>query len=180
MRRQLVAASLLVLCVAVLIGYAYRAPPQPAAAPTAAMRTDEAKEAKEATEATAGVLPVVDPPTPQLGATPDRTDELDLDTLTLELNAANPERRAAAIVALADAPREQALSLLQDVFSIGDVQDGHLALGSLRALAIEQGDQDGAIREFLRVAVYHSGDQDLVLGAQYTLDAVLSVLEDAQ
>lgn len=92
-----------------------------------------------------------------------------------EVNHANADTRAAAIRALADAPRAEALPVLQNVLMNGEPQvDRPLALQSLRELALGQGDQDGKVREAIREAIYHNDDQNptLLADAQDALDVV--------
>lgn len=81
--------------------------------------------------------------------------------------------RAAAIVALATAPRAQAIPTLQKVLNRGDPQvDRPLALNSLRTLALQQGDADDSIRGVLRQAIYHGEDEAATRAAQAVLDDV--------
>ena len=81
--------------------------------------------------------------------------------------------RASAIISLANAPKSQALPVLQRVLTSGEPQvDRPLALNSLRTLALSQGDADGGIRNVLREAIYHGGDEATTQGAQAVLDDV--------
>ncbi|MEP7243809.1 MAG: hypothetical protein ABI885_08990 [Gammaproteobacteria bacterium] len=81
--------------------------------------------------------------------------------------------RASAIISLANAPKLQALPVLQRVLTSGEPQvDRPLALKSLRTLALTQGDADGGIRNVLREAIYHGGDEATTQGAQSVLDDV--------
>src|SRR5262245_10986757 len=83
----------------------------------------------------------------------------------------DPDKRAAAIRALAEAPRVTALPALKYVLVSGEPRvDRPLALQSLAALALRDGDADGAVREILRSAIYH-GDE-LTQQARQTLDDV--------
>ena len=85
----------------------------------------------------------------------------------------DPKARAAAITSLADAPRSEALPVLQRVLNSGEPEvDRQLALNSLRALALYQGDADGAIRNVLRQAIYHGDDEATAHGAQAVLDVI--------
>jgi len=86
-------------------------------------------------------------------------------------------KRAAAIAALAEAPREQALPVLGRILTDGEPQiDRPLALRSLRELALNQGDADGAIRDAVRRAIYHGDDFTKVDEVQETLD----IIEESQ
>ena len=92
-----------------------------------------------------------------------------------EVNHASADTRAAAIRALANAPRAEALPVLHNVLMNGEPQvDRPLALQSLRELALGQGDQDGKVREAIREAIYHNDDQNptLLADAQDALDVV--------
>jgi hypothetical protein len=82
-------------------------------------------------------------------------------------------RRAAAIAALSDAPRTQALPVLGRLLTDGEPSvDRALALQSLRELALNQGDADGAIREAVRRAIYHGDDLTDADAVQETLDII--------
>ena len=50
--------------------------------------------------------------------------------------------------------------------------DRPLALQSLRDLALNQGDADGAIREAVRNAIYHGDDQTKTDDVQEVLDII--------
>ena len=85
--------------------------------------------------------------------------------------------RAAAIAALADAPRAEALPVLGRILTAGEPQvDRPLALRSLRDLALNQGDADGAIRDAVRHAIYHGDDFTKVDEVQEALD----IIEESQ
>lgn len=82
--------------------------------------------------------------------------------------------RAAAIVALAEAPKSQAVPVLENILQVGEPQvDRQIALRSLHTLALQQGDTDGSIRDVLRRAVYHGDDE----GASQSAQAVLEDIE---
>jgi hypothetical protein len=82
-------------------------------------------------------------------------------------------RRAAAITALAEAPRAQALPVLGRILTDGEPSvDRALALQSLRELALNQGDADGAIRDAVRHAIYHGDDLTDKEAVQETLDII--------
>ncbi|HEU4780193.1 MAG TPA: hypothetical protein VFS58_09965 [Steroidobacteraceae bacterium] len=85
--------------------------------------------------------------------------------------------RAAAITALASAPRAEALPVLGRILTDGEPQaDRPLALRSLRELALSQGDADGAIRDAVRNAIYHGDDHTRIDDVQETLD----IIEESQ
>lgn len=85
--------------------------------------------------------------------------------------------RAAAITALAEAPRAEALPVLGRILTDGEPEiDRPLALRSLRDLALNQGDADGAIREAVRHAIYHGDD----FTKADALQEALEVIEESQ
>jgi hypothetical protein len=87
----------------------------------------------------------------------------------------DPKIRAAAIAALANAPRSQALPILKSVLDRGEPNvDRRLALRSLRTLAEIQGDADGGVRNVLREAIYHSDGTLPADVVQSALDGVES------
>jgi len=82
-------------------------------------------------------------------------------------------KRSAAIRALAEAPRLAALPALKNVIVSGEPRvDRPLALQSLAALALRDGDADGAVREVIRSAIYHGDSDELAQQAQATLDDI--------
>ena len=92
-------------------------------------------------------------PTPSANS-PETVEQWIADT-----TSGDPAKRAAAIAALAEAPRAQALPVLGRLLTDGEPQvDRPLALRSLRDLALNQGDDDGAIRDAVRHAIYHGDD----------------------
>lgn len=81
--------------------------------------------------------------------------------------------RAAAIMALAEAPRGDALPVLSQILESGEPNvDRSLALISLRDLALNQGDADGAVRDAIRHVIYHGDDFTSVDDAQDALDVI--------
>jgi hypothetical protein len=118
---------------------------------------------------TAAAVPVINA-TPAVIAS-----SADVTRWIAEVNNANADTRAAAIRALANAPRAEALPVLHNVLINGEPQvDRPLALNSLRELALNQGDKDGRIRASIREAIYHNDDQNptLMADAQDALDVV--------
>jgi hypothetical protein len=86
---------------------------------------------------------------------------------------ADPEKRRTAIAALANAQSEQVVPTLENILIHGEPKiDRPLALSSLRALAMVQGDIDGGIRNALRHAVYDGSDDAITRSAQATLEEV--------
>jgi HEAT repeat protein len=90
-----------------------------------------------------------------------------------QTNSADEQQRAAAIVALANAPKAAALPALRRVLEGGDpATERPLALQSLRDLALYQGDEDGTIRTVVRETIYHSDEAGLVERAQLALEII--------
>ena len=88
-------------------------------------------------------------------------------------NGGDAGKRAAAIAALANAPRADAVPVLRRILTDGEPQiDRSLALSSLRDLALNQGDADGTIREAVRNAIYHGDDQTPAADVQEVLDII--------
>lgn len=96
----------------------------------------------------------------------------DVARLAEDVADADAGRRASAIDALAAAPEADALPVLQKVLGGGGDVDRQLALSSLHALALRQGDAGGAIRELLRQAIYDGGDEAVASGAQVALEDI--------
>lgn len=92
--------------------------------------------------------------------------------LIREATGDNPGARASAIDALAAAPESEAVPVLQRVLASGGDVDRQLALSSLHALALRQGDAEGGIRETLRQAIYDGGDEAVASGAQTALEDI--------
>ena len=91
----------------------------------------------------------------------------------------DPKIRAAAIVKLANAPKEQALPALKDVIDSGEPEvDRHIALNSLHTLALRDGDKSGQVRDVMRSAIYHSDNDGVMQTAQSLLDDVEAALAE--
>jgi len=91
-----------------------------------------------------------------------------------DANSGDSRTRAAAIIALAEAPKSQAVPVLDRILQVGEPQvDRQIALRSLHTLALQQGDADGSIRDVLRRAIYHGDDE----GASQSAQAVLEDIE---
>lgn len=81
--------------------------------------------------------------------------------------------RAAAIAALADAPKAQAMPALKRVIETGEPNvDRQIALRSLYSLALRDGDNDGRVRDVIRHAIYHGDDDGVTQTAQALLDDI--------
>lgn len=132
------------------------------AVPVAATADSTASPARPA-----AALPVSNPgPTP--AKAPDAVAKLIADT-----SSSDAGKRAAAITALAEAPRAEALPVLGRLLTDGEpLVDRPLALRSLRDLALNQGDTDGAIRDAVRHAIYHGDDQTRTDDVQDVLDII--------
>ena len=81
--------------------------------------------------------------------------------------------RAAAIAALAEAPKAEALPALKRVLKAGEPEvDRQIAVRSLHVLALREADDDGAIRNVLRDAMYHGDDDGVTQSAQAVLEDI--------
>lgn len=89
--------------------------------------------------------------------------------------------RAAAIAKLANAPKAQAVPALKNVLDSGEPEvDRHIALRSLHALALRDGDSNGQVRDVMRRAIYHSDNDGVTQTAQSLLDDVEAALAEQQ
>jgi HEAT repeat protein len=90
-----------------------------------------------------------------------------------DTQSSDAAKRATAIAALADAPKAQVLPALRRLLIDAEpLVDRPLALRSLRDLALNQGDADGAVREAVRNAIYHGDDQAKTDDVQEVLDII--------
>jgi hypothetical protein len=89
-----------------------------------------------------------------------------------QTNDEDPAVRAAAIDALGNAPKSKALPVLLQVMRSGINEDRQLALDSLYTLALQQGDEDDAIRTALRLIIYDGDEEVIISGAQIALEDI--------
>jgi len=90
-----------------------------------------------------------------------------------DTSSADAQTRAAALAALAEAPKTQAVPVLQRVLEVGEPEiDRQTALRSLHAIALKQRDENGRIRDVLRRAMYHGDDEGVSQSAQALLEDV--------
>jgi len=109
--------------------------------------------------------------------TPSATSPQTVEQWIVDTTSGDAAKRAAAIAELAEAPRAKALPVLGRILTDGEPQvDRPLALRSLRDLALNQGDDDGAIRDAVRRAIYHGDDFTKVDDVQEVLD----IIEESQ
>lgn len=107
---------------------------------------------------------------------PDTVEQWIEDTQDID-----PKIRAAAIANLASAPTAQALPALRDVVDAGEPEvDRHIALRSLHAIALRDGDSNGQVRDIMRRAIYHSDNDGVSQTAQSLLDDVEAALAEQQ
>ena len=107
-------------------------------------------------------------PNKATAAPPESVAQWIKDTQSLD-----PKTRAAAIAALADAPKSQAMPALERVIKTGEPDvDRHIALRSMHALALRDGDSTGQIRNVMRNAIYHGDDDGVTQTAQSLLDDI--------
>jgi len=90
----------------------------------------------------------------------------------MQLSDDDPDTRAAAIDALASAPKSQAFPVLQKVLGNGEDKDRELALDALHTLALREGDDDDDIRTALRLVIYDGDDEIMMSSAQIALDDI--------
>lgn len=101
-------------------------------------------------------------------ATPETIAQWIKDTQSMDARA-----RAAAIAALADAPKGLAMPALKRVLETGEPNvDRHIALRSMYSLALRDGDSSGQIRDVMRQAIYHGDDDGVTQTAQSLLDDI--------
>jgi hypothetical protein len=133
------------------------------------------------------VSPVALPQSAQIAASTPASAATVTKTLTTDAVAklikdatdGDSDSRADAIFALASAPAAQAVPVLHGIIVSGDIVNGHLALDSLRTMALNQGDSDGSIRRSVRFAVYHGTSDTITQSAQEILDELEKPAEPA-
>lgn len=109
-------------------------------------------------------------------ARPDTVEQWIKDT-----EDSDPKIRAAAIAKLANAPKAQAVPALKNVIDTGEPEvDRHIALRSLHALALRDGDSNGQVRDVMRHAIYHGDNDGVTQTAQSLLDDVEAALAEQQ
>jgi len=103
-----------------------------------------------------------------INATPDTIAQWIEDTQSPDAGT-----RAAAIAALANAPQDLAMPALVRVLEGGEPNvDRHIALRSMHAIALRNGDGTGQIRDAMRHAIYHGDDDEVTQTAQSLLDDI--------
>lgn len=163
-RHSVTLAALFVASFLGFIGYSYWKRPESAAEVNIPAESKPAQSIIERTE-----QPVTTKHNDEVSAAQAITSDM-VDRWIAEATGDDAKSRAAAIAALAGAPRAQALPVLRRVLNVGEpTVDRPLALRSLRTLALQQGDADGAIRNVLREAIYHGDDVDVTRDAQAML-----------
>ncbi len=124
------------------------------------------------TTAAAAVTPA---PTPPVEAQSSQS----VDRWIADAGSHDPRIRADALVALAQAPKSQAVPALAQVLETGERDvDRQLAVQSLHSIALAQGDADGGIRKVLRAAVYHGDDEGVSQSAQAVLEDIEAELAE--
>ena len=114
----------------------------------------------------------------QQSTTPQITND-DVARWIADTQNADAKIRADAIEALTNAPRAQAIPALKRVLESGEPQvDRQIALRSLHGLALNDGDSNGAIRDAIRHAMYHSEDESVTQSAQAFLEDIEAALAD--
>jgi len=124
----------------------------------------------DARPATPSIIPPAES-TPAIDSTPTETPAtVPLEKLIKDATEGDADARADAIFALASVPAAQGVPVLHGIIVSGDIVNGHLALDSLRTIALSQGDPDGAIRNSVRFAVYHGASDTITESAREVLD----------
>lgn len=100
-------------------------------------------------------------------------------TWTAQATGTDAAKRAAAIEALASAPKADAVPVLERVLKIADDGDRPRALRSLRTLAQREGDADDRIRTVVRNIVFHADDEATTQAAQAMLEDIERDLSQA-
>lgn len=93
----------------------------------------------------------------------------------------DPKIRATAIAKLGNAPKARALPVLKEVLDTGEPEiDRHIALRSLHAMALRDGDRDSQVRDVMRRGIYHSDNDGVTQTAQSLLDDLEAALAEQQ
>lgn len=181
-RPAFIVVALLALSAAGVVGYSLRSDRK---SPTAAELANESGEKSLAPppaslsehsasdpESVASPLQVDDAGSPQPGSAQVASAET-LAKWIADASSDDSKARAAAIVALAGAPKSQAVPVMERILQVGEPQvDRQIALRSLHTLAVQQGDADGRIRDVLRQAIYHGDDEGVSQSAQALLEDI--------
>lgn len=111
-------------------------------------------------------------PSASAGRPPPPLAPLSVDEMVVNATQSDGETRAAAIAALGNAPRDEALPALESLINTADDEGRALAMQALRTLALNQGDEDGRIRDAVRKVIYHGSDETGTASAQAALDGI--------
>lgn len=187
-RPTFIVVSLLALSAAGVVGYSLRADrksPTPAELASEPGGTSPASAPSPLPQHTANGPESVASPlqadasSPQPGSAQAASAET-LAQWIADANSDDSKARAAAIIALAGAPKSQAVPVLDRILQVGESQvDRQIALRSLHTLAVQQGDADGKIRDVLRRAIYHGDDEGASQSAQAVLEDIEVAFADA-
>jgi len=122
--------------------------------------------------------PEESPPPPQPASSRHITSD-DVTRWIADTQSIDAKTRAAAISALANAPKAQAIPALERVLESGEPQvDRQIALQSLHTLALNEGDDNGRIRDIIRHTMYHSDDEGVTQSAQAFLEDIEAALAE--
>lgn len=124
--------------------------------------------------------PAAAPPAPDASEPAEPAPEITTDNVTrwiADTQSNDAKTRAAAIEALATAPKAKAIPVLERVLESGEPQvDRQIALQALHKLALSDGDSTGQIRDVIRHAMYHSDDEGVTQSAQAILEDIEAAL----
>jgi HEAT repeat protein len=127
-----------------------------------AASTSTAPDAATATSGRPESAPTVAKLTNDVADVPTVHSRATIEKWIVDTTSPDPQTRADAIAALANAPKSEALPVLKNVLETGEPEvDRQVALRSLHTLALRDGDASGSIRDVLRGAQYHGGDESV-------------------
>jgi hypothetical protein len=122
------------------------------------------------------------PPAPEVSKPAEPAHQIttvDVTRWVVDTQSTDAKTRAAAIEALANAPKSQAVPALKRVLESGEPQvDRQIALQSLHKLALSDGDNTGQIRDAIRHALYHSDDEGVSQSAQAVLEDIEAAIAE--
>jgi len=174
-RSFLMPVALFALGVGSILGYTYARRGDAPAAPEVVLETPAATPSQRAATPTAAASDEPSSPPTAVETAPAESFPPDTELLAAALGQ-DVDKGEAAVRTLAKMPREQAMPILRQVVTSGDEKRRVLALHSLRTVAQNHGDADGAIRDVIRGAIYHGDNEDVTAEAQNVLNEIESAV----
>lgn len=182
-RSSLTLVGLFALGLGSILGYTY-AQRDDVRAPAAVLGDDVAAPAVARPASPLAVTPPSEsgiapqaPPASEKAASADVPSEAQLLADALGSDAIKGE---ASVRKLAQMPKERSLPILRRVLTSGDEKRRVVALHSLRAVARDQGDDNGEIRGVVREAIYHGDNEELTNEAQSVLSDIETAVSTAR